>query len=123
MKRIITILLVAIVLTGCASGTDKEMRVRAIADRLCAAASHGEELEECPDVVLVVGADKLAEMSAQLQEGYSLEVLAGDAPGLGDGSATHHVLIRTETSGLGLRFRYDKQRDQFHILGYWTLVE
>jgi len=122
MKRIVTVPLVAMLLAGCWIGTDKEARVLTIADRLCAAAAHGETLEKCPDVVSVVGADKLAEMSGELQKGYSIEMFTGDAPSpLGDGSGTHHVLIHTETSGLGLRFKYDQQRDQFHILGYWTL--
>jgi len=79
--------------------------------------------ETCPDVVRIVGAAKLAVMSAELRQGYTVEVRSGDTPyPLGDGSGTHHALIRAGHSGVGLRFKYDEGRDQFHILGYWTLA-
>jgi len=122
MNRATLASLAALLVIGCAEPSDKPARIRKIAEQMCLAACNGETLETCPDVVLVIGADKLAAMSAEIRKGYTIEVRSGDAPyPLGDGRGTHHVLIRAEASGVGLRFKYDQQRDQFHILGYWTL--
>ncbi len=122
MRGAILLTLSAIVLSGCSGSPAQTERVRAIVECMCSTAAKGQVLEECPDLVRLVGAAKLAAMSADIQKGYTIEVRDGDAPyPLGDGRGTHHVLIRTGVTGLGLRFRYDNQLDKFHILGYWTL--
>lgn len=63
---------------------------------------------------------KLDEISQKENKKYMIKTFSGDVE-QGDSTATHHILISNgQDNVLGIRLKYDKKLDKFHILGFWT---
>jgi len=65
---------------------------------------------------------KLGELGSSEPSDFLCDVRRGDGP-VGDGSASHHVILTRKSDGeqvLGLRIKYDPDLKLYHIKGFWT---
>ena len=91
-----------------------------IAKRLESVAKVLQESQQSEDIVYI-GHNTQAKLE-QLPVDVGIEVKIGDAfSPIGDRKADACILYSTkEKEILGLRMKYDRGRDKFHILGFWT---
>ena len=64
---------------------------------------------------------KLLGMRDMFDHSCYTKVLSGDAPSVGDSKASFHFfLICHEEAKIGIRLRFDEEKERLYILGYWT---
>lgn len=94
-------------------------RIHRFVDHFCQATIKSESLA-APDVVLVHD-DLLDPLIDELREGYTITTRPYDAFGFEFPKCTHTAYVTTKSHRRGLRLRFDPSRNQFHVVGYWTV--
>ena len=94
-------------------------RIHRFVDHFCQASITGESLSH-PDVVLVRD-NLLEQMKKELNDGYIIKTKPYDAFEFDFPKCTHTAYVITATHKKGLRLRFDPIRNQFHVVGYWTI--
>ncbi len=95
----------------------KIIRLKAICEHLVRSAIEGTS----PDHSDIVSATQyLDRMADDMRDGYKVRITDKDDD---DPRVTHTAYFISDDWGIGLRFRYDPDRDKFHIVGYWTILE
>ena len=117
---------IMIFLSACASPDEKIVDAKAIGNYLISATLEGNLNSAGPENhpnIIFVGENfknKLIELKPKFSKRCMTEMEKGDAD-VGDGTATHHLfLVCGGTKLIGIRLKYDKKYNSFHILGYWT---
>jgi hypothetical protein len=65
--------------------------------------------------------EELMELQLELWQDYEIEVYERDND-KENGKASHFIIIKSKgEERFGIRLKYDKDADKFHILGYWTI--
>jgi hypothetical protein len=115
------VVLLTIPLLGFMEPEDVKRRAEAVGAALCVSAGDAKKV---PGLASVGPGTKqrLSELRTELTAGCSADVRNGDAPPpLGDGRATHHLLLRKDGRAiLGLRLAHDPGRDVFRVVGFWS---
>ena len=94
-------------------------RIRHFVDHFCQATIKGESLST-PDAVLVYD-ELLDPLRSELEEGYTISTRPYDAFEFEFPRCTHSAFVTTRSNSRGLRLRFDPFRNQFHVVGYWTV--
>jgi hypothetical protein len=94
-------------------------RIHRFAASICENTIKGQSLQNA-DIVYIRDTI-LQDMKADLMTGYRISVVPYDALEFEFPRVTHTVYISTESRQRALRIRYDPFRDQFHIVGFWTI--
>ena len=94
-------------------------RIHRFVDHFCQATLRGESLSD-PDVVLIHD-NILAPLGAEMREGYTITTRPYDAAEFEFPRSTHTAFVTTRSHQRGLRLRFDPFRNQFHVVGYWTI--
>jgi hypothetical protein len=94
-------------------------RIHRFVDHFCQATIMGESLMD-PDIVLVHD-DLLEPLKSELELGYTISTRPYDAFEFDFPRCTHSAFVTTSSNNRGLRLRFDPFRNQFHVVGYWTV--
>lgn len=116
-------------LVACHSTNSVTPRATSVGERLLDAGVSGRAAElsanrTFPDVVWIGPnlARKLDSLAAFQLDECSVGIQSGDH--LKDHEASHHLVLSCDQSErLGIRLRFDKKLNKFHILGFWTPFE
>ncbi len=74
--------------------------------------------------VVIIGeglAAQLFNLASTFREGCTSEAIAGPSPVHGEFWDTHHLYFVCDGKrALGIRLKYEKRIDKFHIRGFWS---
>ncbi len=94
-------------------------RIHRFTVSICENTIKGQSLKN-PDIVSIH--DTLLDgMKNDLISGYRISVVPYDACEFEFPKVTHSAFISTKSQERALRIRYDPFRNQFHIVGWWTV--
>jgi hypothetical protein len=95
-------------------------RIHRFVDHFCKATITAKSLSH-PDIVFVYDDLLAGPIANELSLGYKISTRPYDACEFEFLRCTHSAFIRTANHRTGLRLRFDLFRNQFHVVGYWTV--
>ena len=95
-------------------------RIHRFVDHFCRATIEGTTLCD-PDVVFVYDHLLKGPLGDELKSGSRISTRPYDAFEFKFARCTHSAFVTTATHRTGLRLRFDPFRNQFHVVGYWTI--
>jgi len=123
MKHPLKILTLLLLLISCQQIELDEKRIIGIGKKLTQTEFTQSEYKQIFDIVTI--GNELREKMAELQKNVT-EFEFGTKKGdfeepFGDNKADAILTIKTDFENIGIRLKYDKVKDQYHILGWRTL--
>jgi hypothetical protein len=122
MRSIIKILILLLLISCQQKELDKE-RIIGIGKELTQSEFTERDSKQISDIV-IVGNDLIEKLSELQKNATEFEFGTKDGDfekPFGDNKADGILTIKTDFENIGIRLKYDKAKDQYHILGWKTM--